>query len=138
MECQEIERKWLMEGFPPLPIQAESEMEQGYLSFAPAVRIRKAVRNGVAEWRLTIKGGGTLCRTEVELPLTAVEYAALQGLLAAPSATKCLRLYSLEGGATLECSCVDQGKAEEFYYAEVEFDSEEEAHAFQPPAFFGP
>ncbi len=137
MEFQEIERKWLMEGYPALPAQSESEMEQGYLSFSPAVRIRKTVQAGQAAYWLTIKGGGGLQRTEVELPLTAAQYEALHGLLAAPSATKRLRCYRLEGGQILECSCVDEGQPGEFYYAEVEFPSAEAARGFAPPAFLG-
>ena len=137
MENVEIERKWLMDGFPPLEAGSEEEMEQGYLSFAPAVRIRKTVKAGQAEHWLTIKGGEGLRRTEVELPLDAGQYQALYGLLAAPSAFKRLRRYRLADGRELEASRVDEGEESEFYYAEVEFPSEEEACAFVPPAFLG-
>ncbi len=137
MAFTEIERKWLMEGFPVLIAESESEMEQGYLSFGPAVRIRKTVCGGQTAFWLTIKGGGTLQRTEVELPLSEAQYGALCGLLAAPPAHKRLRRYPLEGGLVLECSCVDEGQPGEFYYAEVEFPSVAQAQNFVPPAFLG-
>ena len=137
MQNTEIERKWLMDGFPPLEAASEEEMEQGYLSFAPAVRIRKTVKAGGAEHWLTIKGGEGLCRTEVELPLDAGQYEALRELLAAPPAFKRLRRYRLESGHELEGNRVDEGEEGEFFYAEVEFASEAAAHAFAPPAFLG-
>lgn len=135
----EIERKWLMDGFPDLPVEHESEMEQGYLAFEPsAVRIRKAVLgDGEEDYRLTVKGEGTLARVEVEVDLTAEQYASLRELAAAPMATKKHRTYRLPGGEVLECSLVDEGQECSFYYAEVEFDSLEEAKAFKPPALLG-
>ncbi len=138
MKQLEIERKWLMEGFPPLPAETESEMEQGYLSFEPStVRIRKTVQAGQASFWLTIKGKGTLQRVEVETLLEQGQYEALLGLLVAPPARKRLRTYRLENGETLECSVVDEGEATAFYYAEVEFDTVEQAQKFTPPSFLG-
>lgn len=139
MMQQEIERKWLMEGFPEglLPEEERWEMEQGYLSFGPAVRIRRETRAGDTRYRLTIKGDGTLTRTEVELELTPEQYTALSGLLAAPAVLKEQRRYRLPEGRLLECNLVDAGSPTAFYYAEVEFASEAEAGAFQPPAFLG-
>lgn len=135
---QEIERKWLIGSFPDLPVVCESEMEQGYLTFEPtAVRIRKAVLGGEATYRLTVKGEGTLVRHEVEVELSAEQYEALRKMLAAPPATKRHRTYDLPGGETLECSLVDEGDEGAFYYAEVEFETVEEARAFKPPAFLG-
>lgn len=133
----EIERKWLMDGFPPLPLQHSVFSEQGYLSFKPTVRIRKTLRAGIWLYYLTIKGEGTLARTEVELPLQAEQYDALLPLLAAPTATKKMQLHTLPGGETLECSLVDEGAPTAFYYAEVEFETIEQARAFQPPPYFG-
>ena len=43
----EIERKWMVKGWPEgLPLQAEYEMEQGYLSVKPTVRIRRESKQG--------------------------------------------------------------------------------------------
>lgn len=134
----EIERKWLIGSFPDLTPLRETEMEQGYLVFEPtSVRIRKAVCGQEADYRLTVKGEGTIARAEVEVDLTAAQYTALREFLAAPVATKHHRTYQLPGDETLECNLVDEGQEGEFYYAEVEFESLEEAKAFKPPAFLG-
>lgn len=139
MDQMEIERKWLMDGFPDLPPLSEVHMEQGYLAVnGVTVRIRKASAAGETDYRLTIKGGGGLARTEVELGLSAAQYGALLPLLVVPPVGKLLRTYRLPGGETLECSLVDAGAPTAFYYAEVEFDSVEQAHAFVPPAWVGP
>ena len=43
----EIERKWMVKGWPQgLVPEAEYEMEQGYLSVRPTVRIRKEAKTG--------------------------------------------------------------------------------------------
>ena len=40
----EIERKWLIDGFPAgLPLLKEARVRQGYISTAPVVRIRESV-----------------------------------------------------------------------------------------------
>ncbi|MDL2219732.1 hypothetical protein LJC04_05315 [Ruminococcaceae bacterium OttesenSCG-928-O06] len=142
MEHVEIERKWLMDGFPDLPVASEVEIQQGYLAFEPVtVRVRKATlhagEKSYTTWRLTVKGQGTLARAEVEVDMDEEQYEALLGLLAAPAANKLLRYYALPDGYHLECSLVDEGQPTAFYYAEVEFDSIEEANAFVPPPFLG-
>lgn len=137
MNNTEIERKWLMDGWPPLEEASVSEMEQGYISFSPAVRIRASRGDGAESWRLTIKGGSGLKRTEVELALTADQYQSLLPLLAAPVVKKQHRCYALPGGLVLECNYVDEGAPTAFYYAEVEFETVAEAMAFVPPAWLG-
>ena len=73
----EIERKFLMDGFPiGLELLAEVEIEQGYISFNPEVRIRKAVDRftGKEEFWLTIKGDGDVARDEIETEITSDFY----------------------------------------------------------------
>lgn len=137
MGAIEIERKWLMESFPNLQEYREEVMEQGYISFTPAVRIRKVAYAGREEYLLTIKGEGTLSRVEVETPLTKEQYTVLLPMLKAPLATKKLRRYAISDGLELECSLVDEGAPTSFYYAEIEFESEQQAKAFTPPSWFG-
>ncbi|MFV0353476.1 MAG: hypothetical protein ACK5JF_14415 [Oscillospiraceae bacterium] len=137
MSTVEIERKWLMKQFPEMSWHSEEHMEQGYISFSPAVRIRKTVTEEKTNYMLTIKGKGTLSRTEVETPITQEQYEALVPLLAAPPATKKLRRYQLPQGLELECSLVDEGEASAFYYAEIEFATEQQANAFVAPPWFG-
>lgn len=139
-ECpREIERKWLVEGFPDLPVDTESDVEQCYIAFEPnTVRLR-CVRgkNRDDAYALTVKGNGTLVRAEAEVEITAGQYRILRQLFAAPPATKLHRTYRLPGGEKLEVSLVDEGEEGSFYYAEVEFKSTGEADAFVPPAFLG-
>lgn len=132
----EIERKWLMAGFPDgkLPLLSCALVEQGYLSTRPTVRIRR-VRTGEEEnYILCFKGKGTLVREEIEMPLEADIYRRLCALLPMAPVVKEFRTYRLPGGETLECSLVDPGADTAFYYAEVEFDTVEQALAFVPPA----
>lgn len=139
MKNTEIERKWMMEGFPQgLPLLFEARMEQGYLAFEPTtVRIRKTTGAQGTNCKLTCKSKGTLQRTEVEFPITEEQYTALSSLLAAPTARKHFRTYSLPGGEVLECSIVDEGEATCFAYAEVEFETVEQARAFTPHPALG-
>lgn len=133
----EIERKFLMDGFPEgLPLLRTASVEQGYLSVAPAVRIRRTADERGVQYELTVKSVGTLVREEVELPLTEEQYERLAALLVRPPVRKDYRVYDMDGWR-LECSLVDSGTPDAFYYAEVEFDSEEAAHAFVPPALLG-
>lgn len=138
MKYVEIERKWLMSGFPEMPYEKEIIQVQGYLSFEPStVRIRKTQDAGQEKYVLTIKGKGTLSRAEVEFDISANEYFTLQDLLIAPTVQKRLRLYRLPNGHMLECSLVDENETDAFYYGEIEFESEEEANNYLAPPWFG-
>ena len=126
-----------MDGFPVQPFDREVIQIQGYISFTPTVvRIRKTVEGEKKRFQLTIKGKGTLARTEVEVDLAEDQYQALEDVVPV-MAQKRLRTFSLPGGHVLECSLVDEGEATAFYFAEVEFESEEQALDFVPPAFLG-
>ena len=47
----EIERKWLIEGFPAgLPLVAQAAMRQGYIATAPAVRIRESTNEAGTQY----------------------------------------------------------------------------------------
>ena len=133
----EIERKFLLSGFPDLPELERAEVFQGYLGISPEVRIRSK-RVGEAEtYRLCFKGEGSLVREEIELDLDKATFESLKKLLPKPMIRKEYRIYRLENGLRLECSRVDGGTENEFLYAEVEFPSVEEANAFVPPDFLG-
>ena len=133
----EIERKFLIGGFPKLAPCREADVWQGYLCTSPVVRIRKKQEGEAASYVLCFKGDGTLAREEIELPLDGDTYERLRGLLKAPLVHKTYKVYPLPDGRRLEVSLVDEGEPQAFYYAEVEFDSVEEANAFVPPAFLG-
>ena len=126
-----------MTDFPDRPMAREAEIEQGYLSHSPVVRIRRKIENGAAEYKLCLKGKGTLVRSELELPLNAEQYAQLAEMLPEAPVRKHFRTYPLPDGHTLECSWVDEGEPTAFCYAEVEFESEEAARRFEVPPDFG-
>ncbi|MDD6174708.1 MAG: aminoglycoside 6-adenylyltransferase [Firmicutes bacterium] len=131
----EVERKFALSGFPDLPERSRSRLRQGYLSTSPVVRIRsRETPGGAVSCRICVKGRGGLVRTEVEQEISLEKFQALCTLLPAEPVEKEQRTYTLPDGHVLECNCVEQGK---YWYAEVEFASEQEAAEFVPPAFLG-
>lgn len=134
----EIERKFKLDAFPEhLPLLHASQVEQGYLSTTPCVRIRSKKTEDSVDYKLCIKGQGTLVREEVELSLDEDRFTRLKNLLHGEMIRKDYRIYQLPDGRKLECSLVDGGTENAFLYAEVEFPTVEEANAFVPPAFLG-
>ena len=78
-EYLEIERKYLLRGFPPLPADSErSEIEQGWL---PAVadgtreRLRRQTTTEGVIFYSTVKRGSGMSRIELERELSAEEFA---------------------------------------------------------------
>lgn len=135
----EIERKFWMDGFPEgLDIISEVEIEQGYVSIEPEVRIRKAVdkHTGREEFRMTIKGDGDLTRNEIETNITSDFYYDTVDFLDANMIIKDYKKYKL-GPWKFEVACVDPGTEREFYYGEIEFPTEEDAKNFVVPSYFG-
>ena len=130
----EIERKWMVGGWAPgLTEKAEYRMEQGYLSVRPTVRIRREANvNGETDYVLCIKGKGRLAREEIEFSIEEDKYRRLEALIGQPLIPKQRRDYPLPDGLTLEVSRVDEGAPTEFWYAEVEFASVEQARAWKP------
>lgn len=130
----EIERKWLVGGWPEgLAADRVFDMEQGYISVRPTVRIRReAERGGPVAHILCFKGKGTLAREEIELEIDAGVFERLKGLIGCPLIHKERRDYPLADGYVLEVNAVDPGSATAFFYAEVEFGSEACAGAWSP------
>lgn len=135
----EIERKFLIDGFPVgLELLNEVDIEQGYVSFDPEVRIRKAVdkQTQKEEFRITIKGDGDLTREEIETEITSDFYYDTVDFLHVQMIKKDYKKYQL-GQWKLEVALIDAGTDWEFYYAEIEFPTEQEAKAFVVPSYFG-
>ncbi len=131
----EIERKWMVQDWPSmeLPLLKEEEMRQGYISVVPTVRIREEANvNGETQWILCFKSKGGLTRKEIEFPIPKERFEELEDLIGLPLIPKTRRTYELPNGMHLEVNHVDIGEPTEFWYAEVEFASEEEARAFAP------
>ena len=75
----EIERKWFVTGWPEnLPQTSQYQMDQGYISVRPTVRIRReALQGGKTALVLCFKGSGTLSREEIETEIDAELFAKL-------------------------------------------------------------
>ena len=131
----EIEKKFLIQSLKDVPGDISDydyhDLEQGYLSTAPVVRVRKEDDT----YYLTYKGSGMLVREEYNLPLTKESYEHLVQKADGIVIKKRRYLIPLDGGLTCELD-VFRGKYEGLLLAEVEFSSEEEANAFVPPAWF--
>lgn len=126
----EIERKFTIKELPDLNNYKYKKLTQAYLNTAPVIRIRREDENYV----LTYKGKGLLAREEHNLPLNAESFEHLlpkaDGLII--SKTRYLIPYEKY---TIELDIFEED-LEPLIIAEVEFKSEEEAHAFVPPSWF--
>ena len=132
----EIERKWFVSGWPEaLAPEHVYDMAQGYLSVRPTVRIRKeAEQGGDTAYILCFKGKGRLAREEIETEIDEMLFSRLTNLIGQPLIVKERRDYRLSDGHILEVNSVDSGAPTAFFYAEVEFASEDEARAWSPAA----
>ena len=129
---QEIERRYLVRRLPEsLEQYPSAHMEQAYLCTQPVIRVRKSGENCF----LTVKGQGLLCREELELPLLGDVY---QSLLAKAEGNVIVkdRFRIPWQGRTIELDVFAPPLAP-LVIAEVEFPTEGEAMAFQPPDWFG-
>ena len=132
----EIERKFLIskENLPEnLGSYPHHKLEQGYLSTAPVVRIRKEDDN----YYLTYKSKGLMTREEYNLPLTKESYEHMRPKADGILISKTRYLLPLTGtDLTIELDVFD-APYEGLYLAEVEFPDEASANAFVPPVWFG-
>ncbi len=127
----EIERKFLIKELPDLTKYDYVDIEQGYLSTSPVVRIRK--KND--RYILTYKGGGLMAREEIEAELTKEAYQHLLRKIDGYPITK--RRYLIPFSPyTIELD-VFSGHMDGLIMAEVEFPSIDKAHSFTPPDWFG-
>lgn len=127
----EIERKFLIKKLPEkLDEYPSKQIEQAYLCTNPVLRVR---RQG-EKYILTYKGEGLLAHEEYNLPLTEEGYAHLL-TKADGRVIKKTRYCIPHGKYTIELDLF-QGDLAPLILAEVEFPSEEEAHAFVPPDWF--
>lgn len=131
----EIERKWLIKELPSeiYKYKYSSNIKQGYISVDPEVRIRSNI-NKISDgsvfdqYFLSIKSNGTLSRMEVEIEISKDNFDSLLKLIPYDLISKKYFTYEF-AGYTIEMSEVDG----QWYYAEVEFKTEEDAKAFVFP-----
>lgn len=128
----EIERRFLVSGFPDQEPIKKAWVEQGYLCTGDVeARIRKTVNSDRTTYKLCFKSDGTLSRKEVEFEIDQIYYEQLLTLLKGAMIVKDYRVYAL-GDKKLEVCEVDPGTIGNYYYAEIEFNSEEEAIKYDP------
>ena len=131
----EIERKFVLSGLPAELAQATgSPIRQGYLVIA-ADGTEARVRDKKGTFFLTIKSGGGLSRTEIEIELSAQQFDHLWPHTAGRRVVKTRYTLPLDG-------CIAEvdrfeGALDGLFVVEVEFPSEAASRAFAPPAWFG-
>ena len=129
----EIERKYLISSVPfDLSSYPCRKIEQGYLSTAPVVRIRRDNNDYI----LTYKSKGMMIREEYNLPLTKESYEHMRPKADGILISKTRYLIPEKDGLTIELDVFD-APYEGLYLAEVEFSSEEQALSYNPPVWFG-
>lgn len=133
----EIERAFVADATPdPDLLGPGRRLRQGYVAGEADVEVRVRIADDRAD--LTVKGGGGLARTEVELPLSWVDAEALWPLTEGRRIVKTRHRVDLGDGHGLvaEVDLFAEALAG-LVRIEVEFPSEAAAHAFEPPAWFG-
>ncbi|MDO5538581.1 MAG: hypothetical protein Q4F83_00695 [Eubacteriales bacterium] len=132
----EIERKWMVNGWPRgLKLLETYRMDQGYISVRPTVRIRReALEGGRTALVLCFKGApgkGGLSRSEIETEINEKLFRQLEELIGLPMIRKIRRTYLTPDGYHLEVNSVDEGLPSAFWYAEIEYKTEDEARSWQ-------
>ena len=139
---KEIERKWLVPGLPEEKYRKKRQIETVYLVAEDSIEVRAYRRQKIVEGPtgitygtpkcfITIKRGNGLTRDEHEIAISEAEFFAIRDKIPDRSIHKLWHMYPLQNGLELEVSEVDGG----WWYAEIEYPSEEMAHTAQLPDF---
>lgn len=137
----EIERKFTIKKFPEnLDTYEKKEIEQAYLCSKPTIRIRKSNDDYILTYKskLGLKLPETVTARaceEVELPLTKAAYEHMKEKADGSVISKTRYIIPLDSNHKIELD-VFHGYLESLMFAEVEFDSEEDAASFQLPDWF--
>lgn len=130
----EIERKWLCNGWAPNCEQiGEWLIEQSYLYVDTNIEVRLRKKQELDGTKISyvfsVKFGEGISRTELETHISEQKYHSF--LEAIPNISPIIKQYRQYkyGDYTLEMSIVDG----DWMYAEIEFDSLEEANKFKLP-----
>lgn len=129
----EIEKKYLLKKLPALSVYEYHKIEQAYLCTGPVVRVRREDEN----YYMTYKGSGLMSREEYNLPLTAESYAHLKAKADGNVISKTRYLIPLGKEKLVAEVDVFEEPFAPLVMAEVEFESEEQANAFEAPEWFG-
>ena len=139
---KEIERKWLVPGLPEEKYRKKRQIESVYLIAEDSIEVRAYRRQkivegptgityGVPKCFITVKRGNGLTREEQEISISEAEFFTIRDKVPYRSIHKLWYLYPLQNGLELEVSEVDGA----WWYAEIEYPSEEMAHTAPFPEF---
>lgn len=134
----EIERKFKIKNMPDrLSEYRFHKIEQAYLNTDPVIRVRRQDQ----DYYLTYKKKGFLAREEYNLPLDQISYRHLLQKADGNIISKTrylipMKEYDAASDLTIELDMFDAPFAP-LAIAEVEFETEEQAAAFQGPEWFG-
>jgi len=129
---KEVERKWRVLRAPE-HLPAGDPLRQGYLTESSDTEVRLRAKSG--GYRLTVKRGRGLSRTEVEVSLSEEQFEELWPLTEGQRIEK-VRYCIPHGAFTIEFD-VFSGSLAGLLVAEVEFTNVDEAKAYEAPAWFG-
>jgi adenylate cyclase len=129
----EVERKFLVSGSPDLDGTDADEIEQGYLAIGSDGEVR--LRRKGERLLLTAKRGAGLSRQEAEVEIDRASFDELWSLTDGRRLRKRRHVVPY-GELEIELD-VYAGDLEGLIVAEIEFVSEEDAKAFDPPDWLG-
>jgi CYTH domain-containing protein len=129
----EIEKKYLLKHLADFASYEYHKIEQAYLCTNPVVRVRKEDNN----YYMTYKGSGMLAREEYNLPLNQESYEHLKEKADGNVIGKTRYLIPLGKEDLVAEVDVFEEPFAPLITAEVEFESEEQANAFEAPEWFG-
>lgn len=137
----EIERKFTVKQLPEnLEQYQKKEIEQAYICSKPTIRARKSNDEYILTYksRLGMKASenatARACE-EVELPLTQKAYEHLKEKADGSVISKTRYIIPIENNRKIELD-VFHGYLEGLMFAEIEFESEEEASSYVMPEWF--
>ena len=129
----EIERKFLIERLPDgLAHYPAHRIDQGYLALDEQSGAEVRLRRHAGDLTLTVKSAGTLVRVEEAVELGAEQFETLWPLTEGRRIEK--TRHELPGGIEVD---VYEGALDGLMVAEIEFPSEAESEAFEPPGWLG-
>ena len=131
----EIERKFLVTKMPDLLSLQRAQLQQGYLTEdEDSIEVR--LRQSGEACFMTVKSGGGLQRSELEIAITQSQFVALWPATAGRRIEKTRFKAALDAQLTFELD-VFSGSLAPLVMVEVEFASVMAATSFVPPNWFG-
>ena len=131
----EIERKFLVADLPDLSGAEKAIVRQGYLT-APDDSTELRLRQKNDKYFLTLKGGGAMVRVERESEISVEQFDTFWPETEGRRVEKERYTGQLPDGRVFELD-IFLGDLSPLRLVEVEFQTEDEANSYTPPAWFG-